>query len=164
MQTSSIGTEPRERDEAVAAAGGVFAKIFVPIDYTMDCHRALGVALELQRTHGSEIRLFHAARGDASEDWHGGIGADFVQGDWVTRARARLRDFVENVAPEALDKVELHACMGGETLRLVREEARRWGATLLVAAAPVHARLVRSSAEKLVHDIDIPALIIPSTG
>lgn len=164
QQTSSTTTPTREPDAAIDGAPATFARIFVPIDYTMDCHRALGLALALQKVYRSEICLFHTAKGDGGDDWHGGIGADFVAGDWVTRAKRRLEHFVENVAPEAKGLVELNARTGGETIRIVHDEAKRWGATLVIAAASVHSRLTRSSAEKLIHDLELPTLIVPATG
>jgi hypothetical protein len=153
VQTSNL--EP-----TVAGAGAILDRLLVVVDYSMDSHRALGVALELQRAHGSVVRLFHAAGSGSSDDWLGGIGSPAAGGDWVTESVARLRRFVANVAPTSASRIEVGARVG-DLVPTVRAEIRAWNPTLLIVAAPVHARLSRSMAERLVHDIAIPVLIIP---
>lgn len=155
MQTANL--EP-----TVASAGSILDRILVGIDCSMDCHRALGVALELQRTHGSVVRLFHAAESGTSDDWLGGIGSPAVGGDWVTESIARLKRFVSNVAPDSASRVEIGARVG-DLVFAVQCEIRDWEPTILIIAAPVHSRLTRSTAERLVHDIEVPVLIIPKT-
>jgi nucleotide-binding universal stress UspA family protein len=154
--------EPDVEESMVASARFVFERIFVPVDYTRDSQLAVGVALELQRAHGSQVCLFHAAEGGGENDFLGGIGSPAVQGDWVAQARERLRRFLENVAPDAMDRLELRAAMDtDDVLRMIHDEARTWGASLLVVAAPVHRRLLHSKAERIVHDSEIPTLVIP---
>jgi nucleotide-binding universal stress UspA family protein len=130
------------------------------VDYTMSSHRALGIALELMRTHGSDVCVFHAAESGGSDDWLGGIGSPAVGGDWVSEAVARLRRFLDNVAPGASTRVEVMAKVG-EPLPTLRIAAREWGASLIVAPAHVHARLFRSPAERLVHESEVPVLVLP---
>jgi len=150
-------------EPTVAAAGRILDRILVPIDYSMDSHLALGVALELQRTHGSTVRLFHAAESDGSDDWLGGIGSPAVGGDWVAKAKGRLRRFLENVAPGNAANVEVSARVG-ETLHTLLAEIREWRPSLLVAAATVDARVFRSAAQRIVRDAAIPTLIIPAAA
>src|SRR5262245_41744941 len=85
--------------ETVALGSGVFDRIFVPIDFSTASHLALGAALELHRTHGSTLCLFHAAQSDGSDEWLAGIGSPAASGDWVKESEGRLRRFLENVAP-----------------------------------------------------------------
>lgn len=148
-------------EENVARGSSVLDRVFVPVDYTMSSHRALGVALELMRTHGSDVCVFHAAESAGSDDWLGGIGSPAVGGDWVSEALARLRRFLDNVAPGASSRVEVMAKIG-EPLLTLRRAAREWGASLIVAPADVHARIFRSHAERLVHESDLPVLVIPN--
>jgi nucleotide-binding universal stress UspA family protein len=148
--------------ESVALGGGVFDRIFVPIDFSIASHLALGAALELHRTHGSTLCLFHAAESDGSDEWLAGIGSPAAGGDWVKKGEARLRRFLENVAPSVAgsDRIEVMAAVG-EPLRWIRAAAHEWKATLIIAPASAHADLFRSSAEKLVRDTDIPTLVLP---
>jgi nucleotide-binding universal stress UspA family protein len=154
MQTANL--EPM-----VASAGSILDRILVGIDCSMDSHLALGVALELQRTHGSVVRLFHAAESGTSDDWLGGIGSPAVGGDWVTESCARLGRFISNVAPDCSSRLEIGARVG-DLVSAVRAEIREWEPTILIIAASVHTRLTRSTAERLVHDIEVPVLIIPT--
>jgi nucleotide-binding universal stress UspA family protein len=151
-----------EYETTVEQARTIFERIFVPVDYSIDSHRAVGAALELQRTLGSSVCLFHAAESEGTTEWLGGLGSSVVFGDWVASAEQRLRRFVENVAPESEGQIDLRARMGGETIRLVHEEAHRWGATLIIASANVRTRYFRSTGERLIHDYDLPMLVIPT--
>ena len=161
---SNAGTEElddvEEVEEHVARGSSVLDRILVPIDFTMDSHRALGVALEMMRTHGSSVCVFHAAESAGSDDWLGGIGSPSVGGDWVSEAEGRLRRFLENVAPGSSSRVEVMAKCG-LPVQTMRRAAQEWGASLIVAPAGVHARFFRSPAERLVHDSGVPVLVIP---
>jgi nucleotide-binding universal stress UspA family protein len=148
-------------EENVVRGSSVLDRVFVPVDYSMSSHRALGVALELMRTHGSDVCVFHAAESDGSADYQGGIGSPAVGGDWAAQALARLRRFLDNVAPQFAASVEVLARCG-EPLVTMRHAAREWGASLIVAPASVHARVLRSPAERLVHETDVPVLVIPN--
>lgn len=148
-------------EQKVVAGGSILDRVFVPVDYSMASHLAVGVALELRQTHGSEICLFHAVESDGTDEWLGGIGSDATRGDWVVAGRARLRRFLDHVAPGLGDGIDLRARVGTIDGTL-RREAREWGATLIVATADVHTRLFRSPAERLVHDTNIPILVIPA--
>jgi nucleotide-binding universal stress UspA family protein len=150
-------------EPTVASAGRILDRVLVAVDFSMDSHRAVGVALELQRMHGSVVRLFHAAESSGSDDWLGGIGSPSVSGDWVVESTARLRRFLENVAPGSSTRFEVSARVG-DVISALRAEIGAWAPTLLIAALPVHSRILRSPAEHLVHDLDVPTLIIPKTG
>lgn len=145
----------------VADATTIFRRVLVPVDYTMDSHRAVGVALALRRQYGSVVCVFHTAESAGSDDWLGGIGSPSVGGDWVAEAEARLRRFLLNVAPAEAEGIEVRARMGASahTLPKVVDD---WEATLVVAAAALHRRFFRSAAERLVRDLDVPILIIPT--
>ena len=137
----------------------VFDRIFVPVDYSIESHRAVRLALELRRTRGSAVCLFHAVESTGSDDWLGGIGSPAVGGDWVAEAHERLRRFLANLGVTD-DGIAVRARIG-RPLRMLCDEARDWGATLVVAAARVHASLVRSPAERLVRQLGLPVLVIP---
>ncbi len=153
--SEGIGVEP-----AIASAAEIFRRLLVPVDYTMDSHRALGVALDLARTYGSAVGLFHSEESTGADEWLGGIGSPSVGGDWVAEARGRLHRFVENVAPWALDRLDLLASVG-DPVHELRRAARSWDASLVVASASVYAGFLRSPAERLVHGFDLPTLILP---
>jgi nucleotide-binding universal stress UspA family protein len=156
MQTMDIDLGPTS-----AAARTIFQRLFVPVDFSMPSHQAVGVALDLQRTHGSQICVFHWVASSGSDDWLGGIGSPAVAGDWVEETKERLKRFLENIAPGSSGRIEVHARFG-ETIQSIREAAESWRATLVIATASVHAYLLRSPAERLVHGFDMPTLLIPT--
>lgn len=151
---------PSALEPNVARGSTTLDRVFVPVDYSMSSHTALGIALELMRVHGSSVCVFHAAESDASDEWLGGIGSPAVGGDWVSEAENRLRRFLDNVAPGMSSRVEVMAKVG-EPHSMLREGALEWGATLIVAAADAHGRVFRSPAERLVRDNDVPVLVLP---
>lgn len=155
MQTTDVEYKP------TAAAVTIFRRLFVPVDFSMQSHRAVAVALDLQRTHGSEVCVFHWVASSGSDDWLGGIGSPAVAGDWVAETKERLRRFLENIAPGSSERVEVHARFG-ETIQSIRTAAEGWGATLVIVSASVRPQFLRSPAERLVHKFGLPTLIIPA--
>jgi len=155
-----LAAEPLPPLDEVAEALTIFRRVIVPVDYTPESHRAVRVALELRRIHGSAICLFHAVESTGSDDWLGGIGSPAVGGDWVAEGKARLRRFLANIGVDGADDIDVRARVGLPLLML-REEARAWSATLVVAASRMHATLVRSPAERLVRELQLPVLVIP---
>lgn len=146
--------------ESLTEGTSVLDRVFVVVDYSRGCRRALATALEIQRTHGSAVCLFHSGESDASDDWLGGIGATAVRGEPEWEAEDRLRRYVENVCPECRDQLELRARVG-DPLETIPLEARDWGATLVIAAASNRREFFTSPAEQLVHKLRIPTLILP---
>jgi nucleotide-binding universal stress UspA family protein len=149
-------------EETVASARAMFERIFVPVDYSKASHVAFGVSLELRRIHGSSICLFHALEATLPTELLGGISPQTIGDDWAAAGRARLERFLENVAPGAREGIELRARVG-PLVSTARDEMHAWGATMLIAAANVHALFLRSPAERLVHNVDVPTLIIPAS-
>lgn len=155
---------PPITERTVAQARAIYRRVFVPVDFSMSSHRALGAALELARTQGSTVCLFNMAESEGEDDFLGGIGSPAVGGDWPAESEERLHRFVENVAPGYVDRVEVRSRIGGDAARSIHEEAARWGATLIVVASEMHARWLRSPAERIVRDLDIPILLIPGAA
>ena len=147
-------------DPIVAEAKQIFARVFVPVDFTMSSHQAVGVALELKRAFGSQVCIFQLAEEGGADEFLGGLGDPATPGDLMQRAQGRLRRFIENIAPAEADSVEVRAYADVKPMEDTRDEARRWGATLVIAATKFEG-LFRSPAEKLVHGFDIPVLLIP---
>lgn len=156
-----LGSERAAFDPAIVSAAEIFRRVIVPIDYSMESHRAFGVALDLVETHGSTVSLFHAEESSGADEWLGGIGSPSVGGDWIAEAKGRLRRFVLNVAPWMAGRVDILASIGEDPVHELRRAAHGWGATLVVASANVYSGFLRSPAERLVHGFEVPTLIIP---
>jgi nucleotide-binding universal stress UspA family protein len=137
-----------------------FARIFVPVDFSMASHESVAVALDLRRTHGSAVCLYYAVESTGGDEWLAGIGSPAVHGDWVKEGEGRLRRFLANVAPDADPGIEVRARIGF-TLRNLSLEAHRWGATLVIVRADCRPRLFGSFADRLVRTLELPVLILP---
>lgn len=150
-------------DPTVATAKELFARVFVPVDYTTSSHRAVGAALELQRAFGSRVCVFQLAEEGGDDEFLGGLGAPRTPGELVEIARGRLHRFIGNIAPELSGSVEVRARVIVKPMEDIRDEAHRWGASLVIVATTFEG-LFRSPAEKLVHRFDLPVLLIPAIG
>jgi nucleotide-binding universal stress UspA family protein len=150
-----------EITDYVARANELFSRVFVPVDLTMSSHEAVGAALALKRAFGSDVCVFQLAEEGGADEFLGGLGDPARPVDLVDRTTGRLRRFIENVAPEFANAVEVRAYADVKPFEDIRNEARRWGATLVVAATSFKG-LFRSPAEKLVHGFDIPVMLIPA--
>lgn len=156
MQTTN------ELESTVARAPHVFDRVLVPVDFTMASHRAVGLALELRRMHGSAVCLFHAAESTGGDEFLGGIGSPAVGGDWVAESKGRLLRFLDNVAPGRAEGIEIRARVGMPASMLAAE-ARAWRPTLVVAAIRFEPRFpFRSPAERLVRRLRVPVLLVPA--
>jgi nucleotide-binding universal stress UspA family protein len=142
----------------------IFERILVLIDFGVSPRATLGVALELHRTLGSKVCLYTVPELTGGDEFLAGLGSpSVIMADLGEEARGRLHRFLENVAPEFAPEVELRARVDVDPIASLREEALRWGATLVIAAADSHAGIfLRSRAEKLVHAFDIPVLLVPA--
>jgi nucleotide-binding universal stress UspA family protein len=144
--------------ELALEAQPVFARVFVPIDYSNESQRAFGIALELQRIYGSAICLFHMGESDSSEEFLGGLGGA-VYHDWAHQTEERLRRFVEHVAPGA--NVEYRVTFDPDSKEmLIRDEAESWGATLVIIADRVGKSIFRSVAENVLRTSKIPIFVL----
>src|SRR6185369_850424 len=112
-------------EPSVGRARTILERVFVPVDFSMESHRAVGVALALQRSMGARVCLFHVAQPDATNDFLGGLGSSVAQGDFLKHAEDRLLRFVDNLVPGYPGKVETRASIDPKTPRYIREEARR---------------------------------------
>ncbi len=155
-------TLQQDTQSLLSESQALFRRVFVPVDYSLDSHRTVGVAVELQRVHGSDVCLFHLHHGDTSAEFLSGLGAPAGDGD--AEAKGRLLRFIDNIAPGVGARVDLRARIAGEPekRRVFVEEAVDWGATLIVVTETVHTMLFRSVAEKVVRRSHIAVLTLPS--
>jgi nucleotide-binding universal stress UspA family protein len=141
-----------------------FARVLVPVDYSTDSHRAVGVALELHRVHGSAVCLFHVQHDQGNDEFLGGLGA--VQQQRVSDALGRLKRFVDNIAPGTAADVEMRARVGGEGERakFILEGAAEWNATLIILTNAQHRTLFPSIAQRVVKKANVAVLALSATS
>jgi nucleotide-binding universal stress UspA family protein len=155
------GANASTQSSIIANAKELFARVFVPVDFSPSSHLAVGTALELKRAFGSDVCIFQLVEEGGADEFLGGLGDPRRPCDLVSSARERLHRFMGNIAPDFADAVEVRASTDVKPVEDIRDQARSWGATLVVAATTFRG-LFRSPAEKLVHGFDIPVLLIPA--
>lgn len=159
MQGAAV--TPTITDPVAAGATGIFDRIFVPVDLTIASHYAMGVALALKRTFGSEVCVFELAEQTGGDEFLAGLGNPLTPAELARGTEERLRRFIENIAPGFGEAVHVRARLAIKPVREIRYEAHEWEATLLVVATKFEG-LLRSPAERLIHGFDIPVLLIPA--
>jgi nucleotide-binding universal stress UspA family protein len=159
----TVASVPR-KSEPDALATSLFERVFVVVDFAIPPHKAIGAALELRDAFGSAVCLFATPELTGGDEFLAGIGSPSVIGaDLAEEAKGRLLRFVRNVAPDYEGKVELRAKVGVDPHGNLKAEAHRWGATLVIVTANSRGGLfVRSPAERVVHGLDIPVLVVPA--
>lgn len=145
-------------DESLEAGRRIFERLFVVFDFSRHARRALGVALDLRRDHGSAICLFHVVELTSGDDWVAGIGGD--RAGWASDAHGMLGRYVESLPQAVRPGIELMASPG-PAMAAIRAAAHDWRATLIIAPESVHRVLLASPGEQLVRNTDVPTLIIP---
>jgi nucleotide-binding universal stress UspA family protein len=138
-----------------------FRKILVPIQPSRDDARhAFLTARELQRRFGSEVRVVTFTEFGQNEEFNRGLGADEDIVDLEESAHARLRRFVEHVAPDAIDEVSYEAFEDNDAARAIDRAATKWGATLVVLTTHDHPGVFRARYERIMQALDVPVLLL----
>jgi nucleotide-binding universal stress UspA family protein len=155
------GTIPVARETPTAVAGGTFARILVPIDFSAASRRALATALVLQDSLGSEVHLFHLTEHGANDDFLAGIGGmSLPPGELVEAARSRLRRYVEGLFPGRADEVVVHAHFGTEVVGGIERAAGEVDATLVLLAGAPSQSIFRTHIEKIARDLHSCVMIV----
>jgi nucleotide-binding universal stress UspA family protein len=132
-----------------------FKRLLVPVDFSAGSRRALGAALVLRRSLGSEVHLFNLAELGENDEYLACTGANSVTpGELVEDTKARLRRFVDNVFPGQAAEVTVHARMGVDVVHGIERIANDLGATLVLLGARQRESLFRTDIEKVVRDLN----------
>jgi nucleotide-binding universal stress UspA family protein len=147
-------------DAATASAGGVFARVLVPVDFTAASRHALATAMLLQQRLGSEIHLFHMTEQGPNFEFLAGAGARVGYDDLVADFRGELLRFVDNVFPGCASGVKVHARGGHDLAEAIADVARVVGATLVLLVEGQRQTVFRSRIEKVAHDLHGAVLVL----
>jgi nucleotide-binding universal stress UspA family protein len=147
-----------------AAAGGTFARVLVPIDFSDDSKRALATALVLQDSLGAEVHLFHFAEQGANDEFLAGVGAgDVAPQRLADDARERIRIFVDDLFPGRAASVKVHAHAGADVVQAIEHAAEEVDATLvLLPGKPRGRSLLRTHIEKIARDLSGAVMVLSS--
>jgi nucleotide-binding universal stress UspA family protein len=146
---------------AAELGGETFRRILVPIVPSRDDARyALLAALELQRRFGSQVRVVTFTEFGENEQWGRGVGVDEDLADLEISAHDRLRRFVENVAPHAVDAVSYAVFQDNDIPRAIDRAASDWVATLVVMTTHAPRGVLRARYERIIRAVDVPVLLL----
>ena len=144
----------------------MYQRILVPVDGSEIAKRGLHEAVQLSKALGSELRLVHIVDDSAlALNPETGIAAaplveDFAEGGKEILEEARRLAIAEGVNADTV----LHENFTGRIADLIVEEAKKWGAELIVMGT--HARggirhaVLGSDAEAVLHGAEVPVLLV----
>ena len=144
----------------------MYRRILVPVDGSATAKRGLHEAVRLSKALGSELRLVHIVDDSPlALNPETGIAAaplvqDFAEGGKEILKEARGIAAAEGVTVDAV----LHENFTGRIADLIVEEAKNWGAELIVMGTHAHGGIrhavLGSDAEMVLHGAEIPVLLV----
>ena len=148
----------------------MYERILVPVDGSETSRRGLEEAIKISKALGGQLRLVHIVDDSAlAMNPEAGIAAaplveDFAEGGKEILENARKLVDAQGISAE----VVLHENFTGRIADLIVDEARKWGADLIVMGT--HARggikhaVLGSDAEAVLHGADVPVLLVRSAN
>ncbi len=143
----------------MARTAEIFRRILVPVDFSVESHRAIFTALELRRRFGSELGVFNLTEFDENDDFRRGLGHEFSTSNLTVLTEHRIHDFLENLQPGASQGITAMAFVGHDVARWLSDLAKEWRATLVLLATHPSHKLLRTTTEKILRGLDIPVLV-----
>lgn len=145
----------------------MYERILVPVDGTDTAKRGLLEAIRLSKgLGGSTLRLVHIVDDSAlALNPETGIAAaplveDFAEGGKQILEEARVLAETQGIAAETV----LHENFTGRVADLIVDEARKWGAQLIVmgthASGGIRHAVMGSDAEAVLHGAEVPVLLV----
>jgi nucleotide-binding universal stress UspA family protein len=154
--------------QPVASAGNLpnaFERILVAVDFSETTDAVVERASVLARLSDAELRLLHVAA--PNPDFVGfEAGPDTVRNHVAEELREEHRALEALAEFLVRSSVRAHPLMvRGPTARTIVEQARRFGADLIVVGSRSHGALRRllqgSVAEGVLHESAVPVLVVP---
>jgi nucleotide-binding universal stress UspA family protein len=144
----------------------MYERILVPVDGSDISKRGLQEALKLSKALGAQLRLVHIIDDSAlALNPETGVAAaplveDFAEGGKEILEDARKLAAAEGVEAEGV----LHENFTGRIADLIVDEAKKWGAELIVMGTHAHGGIrhavLGSDAEAVLHGADVPVLLV----
>jgi nucleotide-binding universal stress UspA family protein len=143
----------------------MFKRILVPVDGSAASMKGLDMAIELAKSHGSQLRLIHVV----NELVLGVEGTPTYSTDLIQSLReggnALLKDAEAHVRERALEsQTVLLESIGGRAANLIIDQARQWPADLIVMGTHGRRGLGRlalgSDAEMVLRSTPVPILLV----
>jgi nucleotide-binding universal stress UspA family protein len=144
----------------------MYQRILVPVDGSDTAKRGLQEAILLSKALSAQMRLVHIVDDSAlALNPETGIAAaplvaDFAEGGKEILMEARTMAAAQGVDAETV----LHENFTGRVADLIVDEARKWGADLIVmgthASGGIRHAVMGSDAEAVLHGAEVPLLLV----
>ena len=140
--------------------GAMFLRILVPVDFSPESRRALGLACVLRQNFGSEIHVFHLTAFGINDEYIRGLGQPWAEADIREESKEQLRMFGESIC-RGLPCIYHEAIVGDDVVHGISEAVDRCKATMVILPV-VHPgkRLFASRSEKIARAVKVPVLFL----
>jgi nucleotide-binding universal stress UspA family protein len=144
----------------------MYERILVPVDGSDISKRGLQEALKLSKALGAQLRLVHIIDDSAlALNPETGVAAAPLVEDFAEGGREILEDARKLAAAEGVEaEGVLHENFTGRIADLIVDEAKKWGAELIVMGTHAHGGIrhavLGSDAEAVLHGADVPVLLV----
>lgn len=159
-------TTPLPPADSVPSAPIAFERILVAVDFSEMTDAVVERASAVAELCGAELRLLHVAA--PNPDFVGfEAGPDTVRKHVAEELREEHRALEALAEFVSRSNVRAHPLMvRGPTAKTIVEQARRFGADLVVVGSRTHGALHRllmgSVAEGVLHESPVPVLVVPA--
>jgi nucleotide-binding universal stress UspA family protein len=144
----------------------MYERILVPVDGSDIARRGLQEAIKLSKALGGHLRLVHVVDDSAlALNPETGIAAAPLVADFAESGKEILEEARKVAVAEGVStEVVLHENFTGRIAELIVDEARKWGAELIVmgthAQGGIRHAVLGSDAEAVLHGADVPVLLV----
>jgi nucleotide-binding universal stress UspA family protein len=163
LSTVPRSSKPPEVKAPAEVAGPTFGRILVPVDFGPGSRRAVATALVMQEQLGSEVHLLHVAEQGGNDEFLAGIGGgNLPPTELVADGKDRLRRFVDDLFPGKMEKVVVHASVGGnvDVVESVERLAKKITPSLVILAGRPRRTLFRTHIERITRDVDAAVMVL----
>jgi hypothetical protein len=163
LSTVPRSTEPPVVKGPTEVAGATFQRILVPVDFGPGSRRAVATALLMQEQLGSEVHLLHVAEQGANDEFLAGVGAgNLPPTELVADGKERLHRFVDDLFPGKVEKVVVHASVGGnvDVVESVERMAKKITPSLVILSGRPRRTLFRTHVERITRDVDAAVMVL----
>jgi nucleotide-binding universal stress UspA family protein len=148
----------------------MYQRILVPVDGSDTAKRGLQEAILLSKALGAQMRLVHIVDDSAlALNPETGIAAAPLVADFAEGGKEILMEARTMAAAQGVDaETALHENFTGRVADLIVDEARKWGADLIVmgthASGGIRHAVMGSDAEAVLHGAEVPVLLVRVPG
>ena len=148
----------------------MYARILVPVDGSETATRGLEEAIRLAQALGSSLKLVHIVDDSAlALNPEAGVAAAPLVADFAEGGRQVLEEASALAAARGAQvETALHENFTGRVAGLIVDEAKQWGAELIVMGthgrSGIRHAVLGSDAEAVVHASHVPVLLVPAPG